>query len=83
MNTLLAWFGSGPDIIPLGIFAAALWTLYRCHLASKSGSKKSDWAGRSIPSDENVPIYKVQQFVFVLILAACAVGAAIWMFIEK
>ena len=83
MSNLLAWFGSGPDFIPLALFGLALWTLYRCYLASKSGSKKSGWLGQSIPEDVNVPIYKVQQFVFVLILVAGAIGAIIIMNAEK
>lgn len=56
-------------IIPFGLFAAAFYTLYRAYLASKSGSTEKN----GTVEKGNMPIYKVNQFKYFVILFVFAV----------
>lgn len=64
-------------IIPCLTGGGALWFYYVAYRASKSGSK---WQDKNAPvgqqykeSDENVPIYKIGQFWFGVILTIATI----------
>ena len=84
MYLLNVFHSGGAWVIPVVLFLAAFYTLYKGYKASKSGSKKQifDKDGnyvRTEKSDINVPIYKTNQFKFFLILFAAAVVVLIAM----
>jgi len=67
---------AGLWIIPWVTGLGALWTLYRAYRASRSGSwrwVKKDKVWFKEESDINVPIYKVPQFVWFVILAVATI----------
>lgn len=79
--TLLNIFHSGGLwAIPFGLQVAALWTLYRAYLASKSGSI----TGGSTASPQikdgggNMKTSQTAQFIFFIILQAAAIATFIW-----
>jgi hypothetical protein len=81
---LLSAFSGGLWIIPLLLLFGAAWFLIIAIRKHNSGSHYQDRrTGRYVDAEGNVPLSKIGQFWFAIALAAAAVGAAIWMYLEK
>lgn len=83
--TLLSAFGGGLWIIPVGLFLAGQYSLYKAIKASKSGSKYyNNTTGKWDYRDENVPLHSVGgTFWFAVALTVAAIGSFFWMLADK
>lgn len=82
--TLLSAFGGGLWIIPLLLTFGAAWFLIVAIRKHNSGSHYQDQhTGKYVSTPGNVPLSKIGQFWFAVILTGAAIGAAIWMYLEK
>jgi len=82
MNLLTA-FGEGLFIVPLLPFIGFCIFMYQAYKASKSNST-TDMGTHGIKDNTgNVPIYKTGYFVLAIGCLLGAIGATIWILLEK
>lgn len=82
--TLLSAFGGGLWIIPLLLLFGAMWFLVIAIRKANSGSHYQDGrTGKYVDTKGNVPVSRIGQFWFAIVLAATAIGSTIWMYLEK
>jgi hypothetical protein len=85
--TLLSAFGGGLWIIPLGLFLASVWSFYRAVKQWNSGSiwwgKDERGVAKQFTSDEKVGFFSIGATIFGVIFLVAAIGAVIWMNLEK
>ena len=85
MNLLNA-FGGGLWIIPVGLISLSIYSLIRGYMKWKSGSggyQKVNGLDKWVESEDKVPYFSVGATVFGIILAAAAIGAALWMWSDR
>jgi hypothetical protein len=82
-STQSIW-SEGLWILPVISSLAALWFLYVSYKASRSGSTGYDYQKHATTNDNvNIPIYKVAQFKYFLILTLATIGIIIWVYAER